>query len=131
MHCDASGHIFGNAPDDTTIPISPSFVTDWVAFAASRVGPSSRGGVRYFALDNEPMLWNSTHSDVHPQAPTYDEVWARGLAIAAAVKTQDPAAQILGPDTWGWCDLWTSASDAAVYRRMPAIGPPGSPGSRA
>ena len=113
LHCDASGHIVGNDPDDTTIPIAPSFITDWLAFVAGRVGPSALGGVRYFALDNEPMLWNSTHRDVHPQPPTYDEVWSRGLAIAAAVKAQDPAAQILGPDTWGWCDLWSSAADAA------------------
>lgn len=113
LHCDASGHIVGNDPDDTTVAIPPAFVTDWVAFAAGRVGPSSRGGVRYFALDNEPMLWNSTHLDVHPQAPTYDEVWNRGLAVASAVKAYDPAAQVLGPDTWGWCDLWTSAADAA------------------
>ncbi|MEO8196082.1 MAG: glycoside hydrolase family 44 protein [Thermoanaerobaculia bacterium] len=112
-HCDAAGHIVGNDPNDTTTLIGPSFVTDWLAFAATRVGPSSRGGVRYFALDNEPMLWNSTHRDVHPQPPTYDEVWNRGLAIASAVKAQDPAAQVLGPDTWGWCDLWSSAADAA------------------
>ncbi len=114
LHCDASGHIVGNDPADTTIPIGPSFVADWLAFAASRVGSSSQGGVRYFALDNEPMLWNSTHRDVHPQPPTYDEVWSRGLAVAGAVKAQDPAAQILGPDTWGWCDLWSSAADAAA-----------------
>lgn len=113
LHCDASGHIVGNDPDDTTIPIGTSFVTDWVAFVASRVGSSARGGVRYFALDNEPMLWNSTHRDVHPAPPTYDEVWNRGLAIASAVKALDPSAQILGPDTWGWCDLFTSAADAA------------------
>ncbi|MDQ1348185.1 MAG: hypothetical protein QG573_1559 [Acidobacteriota bacterium] len=113
LHCDASGHIVGNDPNDTTIPILPSFVTAWVEFAASRVGESSRGGVRYFALDNEPMLWNSTHRDIHPQPPTYDEVWSRGLGVAAAIKAYDPAAQILGPDTWGWCDLWTSAADAA------------------
>ena len=113
QHCDASGHIVGNDPADTTVEIGPTFVTDWLDFVAGRVGGPSRGGVRYFALDNEPMLWNSTHRDVHPQAPTYDEVWNRGLAIAAAVKSQDPTAQVLGPDTWGWCDLWTSAADAA------------------
>ncbi len=113
LHCDATGHIVGNDVDDTTVPVSPAFTRDWAAFAASRVGPSSRGGVRYFALDNEPMLWNSTHSDIHPQPPTYDEVWSRGLEVAAAVKAYDPTAQILGPDTWGWCDLWTSAADAA------------------
>ncbi len=114
QHCDASGHIVGNDPADTSIPIAPTFVTDWLAFAAGRVGSSGHGGVRYFALDNEPMLWNSTHRDVHPLPPTYDEVWSRGLSIAAAVKAQDPAAQILGPDTWGWCDLWSSAADAAT-----------------
>lgn len=113
LHCDASGHIVDNDPDDTTVSVEPAFMASWVAFAASRVGASSRGGVRYFALDNEPMLWNSTHRDVHPQPPTYDEIWNRGLAVAAAVKAQDPTAQILGPDTWGWCDLWTSAADAA------------------
>ena len=62
------------------------------------------------------------------QPPTYDEVWNRGLAIAAAVKAQDPAAQILGPDTWGWCDLWTSAADAAGG--VSCIDGPGPPGAR-
>jgi hypothetical protein len=112
-HCNADGFIDDNDPADTTISVTPSFLTGWVSFAASRVGASSRGGVRYFALDNEPMLWNSTHRDVHPQPPTYDEVRNKGFAIANAVKTLDPQAKILGPDTWGWCDLWTSAADAA------------------
>ncbi|MEO8274628.1 MAG: glycoside hydrolase family 44 protein [Thermoanaerobaculia bacterium] len=114
QHCSADGHIQGNDPNDTTVPVATSFVSDWLTFVSSRVGPSSRGGVRYFSLDNEPMLWNSTHRDIHPQAPTYDEVWTRGLAIAAAVKAHDPAAKVLGPDTWGWCDLWSSAADAAL-----------------
>jgi hypothetical protein len=114
LHCNAAGRIVGNDPDDTTVEIQTSFLAQWVAFVASRVGASSQGGVRYFALDNEPMLWNSTHSDIHPQPPTYDEVWSRGLAVAQAVKAYDPQARILGPDTWGWCDLWTSAADAAI-----------------
>jgi hypothetical protein len=113
LHCNAAGYIFDNVVSDTTVEVAPSFARNWAAFAASRVGASSQGGVRYFALDNEPMLWNSTHRDIHPQPPTYNEVWNRGLAVAAAVKAYDPAAQILGPDTWGWCDLWTSAADAA------------------
>ena len=113
LHCNAAGYIDDNEVSDTTVEILPSFVTQWLGFAASRVGSSAGGGVRYFALDNEPMLWNSTHRDIHPQPPTYDEVWSRGFAIASAVKTYDPEAQILGPDTWGWCDLWTSAADAA------------------
>ncbi|HEY0511758.1 MAG TPA: glycoside hydrolase family 44 protein, partial [Thermoanaerobaculia bacterium] len=67
-----------------------------------------------YSLDNEPMLWNSTHRDVHPAAPGYDEVWAKGLAAATKIKSRDAGAVVLGPETWGWCDLWTSAKDAAA-----------------
>ncbi len=111
-YCSAQGRIAGNDPDETTVAVGPSFLADWVAFVVSRAGPSEQGGARFYALDNEPMLWDSTHRDVHPAPPTYDEVWAKGLDVALAVKAVDPAARILGPDTWGWCDLWTSSADA-------------------
>ena len=110
--CSAQGRIVGNDPDDTSVPVGPSFLGDWVAFVVSRAGASGAGGVRFYALDNEPMLWDSTHRDVHPVPASYDEVWAKGLDVALAVKAVDPAARILGPDTWGWCDLWTSSADA-------------------
>ena len=67
--------------------------------------------MRYYALDNEPMLWNSTHRDVHPAPLTYDEIWQRTVTYASAIKAQDPAAKILGPVTWGYCDLFGSAAD--------------------
>ena len=111
--CGAGGVIVGNDPDDTSVVVGTPFLADWVAFVASRAGAADMGGVRFLALDNEPMLWNSTHRDVHPAAPTYAEVWTKGREIAAAAKAVDPAVAILGPDTWGWCDLWTSAADAA------------------
>ncbi|MEZ5312144.1 MAG: glycoside hydrolase family 44 protein [Thermoanaerobaculia bacterium] len=114
LHCNPDGRIVGNDPDDTTVAVAPSFLGDWVAFAASRVGPAEAGGLRFVALDNEPMLWNSTHADIHPAPPTYDEVWNKGLAVANAAKAADPGIAVLGPDTWGWCDLWTSAADAAA-----------------
>jgi hypothetical protein len=103
--------ITGNDPLDTSRAIGPSFVTDWLAHIASRTGAASQGGVRFFALDNEPMLWNSTHRDVHPQPTTFDELWQRTLAYAAAMKQQDPAVQILGPVVWGWCAYFGSAAD--------------------
>jgi len=110
--CSAQGEIVGNDPDDTSIPVTPSFLADWASFVVSRAGAAERGGVRFYALDNEPMLWDSTHRDVHPVPPTYDEVWTKGRDVALAVKAVDPGARILGPDTWGWCDLWTSSADA-------------------
>jgi len=69
--------------------------------------------VALYSLDNEVMLWNSTHRDVHPQPATYDEIWSKGLSYGQAIKQQDPDAKVTGPVTWGYCDLFTSASDAA------------------
>ncbi|MBL0222516.1 MAG: hypothetical protein IPQ17_07215 [Xanthomonadales bacterium] len=51
------------------------------------------------------------HRDVHPAPLTYDEIWQRTVTYASAIKAQDPAAKILGPVTWGYCDLFGSAAD--------------------
>jgi hypothetical protein len=62
-------------------------------------------------MDNEPALWNSTHRDVHPQPLSYDELWTRTLDYASVAKARDPAAQVLGPESWGWCEYFWSAVD--------------------
>ncbi|AVP98921.1 hypothetical protein C7S18_17815 [Ahniella affigens] len=108
------GKIVGNNPLDTSKAAPASYAADWVTHLRARHGTAANGGVKYFALDNEPMLWDSTHRDVHPAAPTYDEVWQRGRDRAIAIKQVEPDAKIFGPVTWGWCDYWTSASDAAL-----------------
>jgi len=100
--------ITGNDPNDTSRPVGPPFVTSWMQHIASRVGAS---GVRFFALDNEPFLWPYTHRDVHPTKPTYDELWQRTRDYAAAMKAQNPGAQIFGPADWGWCAYFFSAAD--------------------
>jgi hypothetical protein len=103
--------ITGNNPQDTSRPVDPSFVTAWMGHLAGRTGTAANGGVRLYALDNEPTLWNSTHRDVHPQPTTYDELWQRTQQYAAAIKAQDPQAQVLGPADWGWCAYFFSAAD--------------------
>jgi hypothetical protein len=103
--------ITGNDPHDTSREIGPDFVTGWMAHIAGRTGTAGQGGVRLFALDNEPALWNSTHRDVHPNPLTYDELWQRTMSYAAAMKAQDPNARILGPVSWGWCEYFWSAAD--------------------
>lgn len=107
------GQIVGNDPTDTSIPITPDYVGDWVDHLVATFGAADAGGVRLYALDNEPMLWNSTHRDVHPAPATYDEVWQEGLAVAREIKERDPGAVVLGPVVWGWCAFFTSAADAA------------------
>jgi hypothetical protein len=103
--------ITGNDPHDTSREIAPDFVTAWMAHIAGRVGTASQGGVRLFALDNEPALWPYTHRDVHPTLTSYDELWQKTRDYSAAIKAQDPSAQVLGPADWGWCAYFWSALD--------------------
>lgn len=104
--------IVNNDRGDTSIDVTPDFWAPWIAHLQGRYGTAAVGGLRLYALDNEPMLWNSTHRDVHPQAATYAEVWTRGRDHALRIKQQEPGALIFGPVTWGYPDLFTSAADA-------------------
>ncbi len=108
---DGVTRVTGNDPHDTSKEVGTSFVTDWMKHIASRVGTAGAGGVRFFALDNEPGIWSSTHRDVHPQKATYDELWQKTRDYAAAIKAQDPGAQLLGPVSWGWCEYFFSDAD--------------------
>ena len=110
-HCNAAGYIVDNDPLDTSDVATGQTASAWMAHLQQRFGTASGGGVRYYALDNEPMLWNSTHRDVHPQPLTYDEIWQRTVEYASAIKARDPAAKVFGPVTWGYCDLFGSAAD--------------------
>jgi hypothetical protein len=103
--------ITGNAPADTSTQIGPGFVTDWIKHLIGKYGNAASGGVAYYNLDNEPMLWNSTHRDVHPLPTSYDEMRTRSYQYAAAIKAADPGAETLGPVLWGWCAYFYSALD--------------------
>ena len=105
--------ITGNAPSDTSTQIEPAFVQDWVRHLIQNYGTASQGGVSLYNLDNEPMLWNSTHRDVHPQPTSYDELRDRTYRYAAAIKAVDRDAKTLGPAEWGWTGYFYSAKDAA------------------
>jgi hypothetical protein len=104
-------NLTGNDPHDTSIAITQSFVSGWVNHLVGLYKTAAQGGVQFYDLDNEPMLWNSTHRDVHPAATTYDELRDRTYAYAPAVKAADPTALTLGPVLWGWCAYFNSAAD--------------------
>jgi hypothetical protein len=107
-------NVAGNDPADTSKAIDATFVTRWMAHLAGRTGIAAAGGVRLWALDNEPFLWNSTHRDVHPAGTTYDELWAKTVTIGSAVRAQDAGAKILGPSDWGWCAYFYSGADGCA-----------------
>lgn len=101
----------GNDPTDAYETVDASFAGAWAEHLVTRFGTSGLGGVSYYALDNEPMLWNSTHRDMHPEPVDYAEVWQRTVDYASAIKAEDSGAQIFGPVVWGWCAYFYSASD--------------------
>ncbi|MET0402578.1 MAG: glycoside hydrolase family 44 protein, partial [Cystobacter sp.] len=87
-------------PTQTSVEAPPSFIYDWVR--SIREKDQKRGrSVQMYILDNEPMLWNSTHRDVHPEPVTYDELLERTIAYGTAVRKADPEAVIAGPAEWG------------------------------
>ncbi len=103
--------IVGNDPLDTSMVVNPSFVTGWVNHLKATHGAANAGGVKFYALDNEPELWSETHRDIHPNALRYEELWSRSRSYAAAIKAADPAAQIFGYASFGWSGYWYSKYD--------------------
>jgi Glycoside hydrolase family 44 len=117
----------GNDPRDTSVLASPDFVAEAVRLVVKRAGPpplpgAGEGreegvpGVRYWVLDNEPMLWHTTHRDVRPKPLGYDELWERTVQYAEAIRKADPSCKIAGFCSWGWTDLFYSAQDEGKDR---------------
>ena len=104
-----------NDPTDNSILVDPAFMAEGVALVARLAGR----GVKYWVLDNEPMLWHETHRDVRKQPLGYDELWDRTVKYAEAVRAADPDAKIAGFCSWGWTDLFYSAADEGVTTTRP------------
>ena len=83
---------------------------EYVRHLAERFGSVTHGAL-YIAMDNEPDLWSSTHTDVHPVRMGYDAMLRNFLEYASMVKDQAPALRILGPDVSGWTSYIFSDSD--------------------
>jgi hypothetical protein len=105
-------------PARTSIAAAPEMIGRWVA--AIRAGDVRRGARRVasYILDNEPMLWNSTHRDVHPEPTSYDELLERTITYGTAVRANDPDAVIAGPAEWGWPAYFFSGVDAEAGFRL-------------
>lgn len=100
-------------PRRTSIPASPEYVSDWVQ-AIKRYDESHAGArsINVYYLDNEPMLWNTTHYDVHATPVGYDELLKRTLDYGTLIRRVDPEAKLAGPASWGWPAYFFSAVDA-------------------
>jgi len=103
--------VTGNDRYDTSEVADPPFVAAWVRQMAQEFPRLFEEHRIMFSLGNEPMLWNVTHRDVHPNPVSYDEYLARFIAMAHAVREAAPGAAITGPELWGWPAYFQSALD--------------------
>jgi hypothetical protein len=67
-----------------------------------------------YILGNEPMLWNSTHIDVHPEPTSYEELLKKTIRYATEIRKVNPDAKIAGPALWGWPAYFFSAKDQSA-----------------
>jgi Glycoside hydrolase family 44 len=99
---------FSLTPDLTDKAV---YQDEFVHFLVERLGKADKGGIRFYALDNEPALWPSTHPRIHPEKTTYQEIVTRSEALAAAITKEDPSALVLGGMAYGWSE-YLSLQDA-------------------
>jgi len=100
-----------NDPNDAYTKYDDSLQKQWIAYLLTRYGPANQGGVSIWSLDNEPIWWDSTHRDIHPDPYTYDELLNLDMTYAAAIKEADPTALVGGPVGDNWSSLWMSKKD--------------------
>ncbi len=96
-------------PPDLTDPTVAQ--DEWVYHLTRRFGPSGSGGVRYYAMDNEPDLWFAEHTDIRPAELSYEQMRDTFLDYATAVKHVDPTALVTGPVLSGWLGYFYSPLD--------------------
>ena len=129
----ASGcDVTGNDPTVTSTAVDgPTWATAWVKYLAGKFGTAANGGVAIYDLDNEPTWWDAVHRDVHPKPFTYDEVTNNGIAVAKAVKAEDPTAEVSGPvmDYW-WAYFYSKQDIEAGWGSGPCYQPWDHPADR-
>ena len=112
-------YVTSNDPNDANVPLldqpgsgDPAgsvYRSQWAAALAPAFGAAPH----FYDMDNEPMLWSSTHRDVHPQPVTYDELLQDFTTEAAKLKTWDPQALTFGPVSCCWEFYWNSSAGGA------------------
>ena len=91
---------FADTPDLTDGVV---YMDEYVNYIINKLGDSqSVTGIQGYSLDNEPVLWNDTHSRMHPEPVTIEELSTKSIEMAKAVKKLDPKAEVFGPALYGY-----------------------------
>lgn len=91
---------FADTPDLTDGVV---YMDEYVNYIINKLGDStSPTGIQGYSLDNEPALWNDTHSRMHPDPLSIEELRSKSVEMARAVKKLDPNAEVFGPALYGY-----------------------------
>jgi autotransporter-associated beta strand protein len=97
----SKGAAFSLTPNTSDGYVYQDEFVNWVKtnYAYSQTDPNRP---IWFALDNEPDLWSSTHAEVHPSPATYAEMVQKTIQYSNAIKNVMPNTKIFGPVNYGW-----------------------------
>ncbi len=98
-------NIRDNDPNYNYVPSDPEYQKEWVKTIVKLFGTASKGGVKFYQMDNEPGCWIANHRDVWPKGISYDQLVDLNAKYAQAVKEADPSAKVIGWSGWGVMEL--------------------------
>ena len=79
------------------------YIDEYLNYLNSKIGKSdSEFGFKAYALDNEPALWEHTHSLIQREKITAQSLIEKSIDLAKTVKDFDPAADVFGPSLFGY-----------------------------
>jgi Glycoside hydrolase family 44 len=101
--------------DALNVANTQASATGWIAHLVATYGTAASGGVAFYMMDNEPSLWQSTHSDIYGlNQLSYEALVSATQLYARAVKDSDSTAQVLGPSDWGYSAYFDSPPGYAL-----------------
>jgi hypothetical protein len=108
----------GGGPTPTPHDGNPDlYLMDWPADSTTAIldfwfRPTDQGGLgldstrfRYWNMDNEPEVWNSTHDDVVKDTITAEAYLTKYFAVARLARQKFPGIKLVGPvftNEWQW-----------------------------
>ncbi len=111
---------FAKKEDYTLTPSPDSKVVyddEFVNYLVQTFKSASKGGIKFYDLDNEPALWCGKHLRIHPDKLTYPEIFDKSVQLAHAILKVDPTAMIFGPVAYGWQEF-LSLQESPDYVEM-------------
>lgn len=97
------GKPFTETPD---VSDGEVYMDEFVNLLTQQIGnATTKNGVKFYSIDNEPGIWKDTHPYLHPLPATGAELVQKTAALAKAVKQVDPKAEIFGGVFFGYYDF--------------------------